>query len=131
MQPMQYFNRRFGIKDCVYVVGLLFVTIGVVTILFEILSRLQLGKWDLVSIATVMDIFGIPPVRPLLGEGELQKSLEPVVNAVFDAPFSITSFLIGSVLAILADHSICADLRKIDRRYPPSLPYEFGAGESE
>jgi hypothetical protein len=82
---MKYFYRRFGIKDCVYVVGLLFVTIGAVTILFEVLSRLQSGEWSLVSIATVMDTFGVPRVGPLFGEGELQKNLESVTNAVFDA----------------------------------------------
>ena len=57
---------------------------GSITMFFELMSRLQSGEWDLVSIATVMDTFGVPRVHPLLGDGELQKSLESV-SAFFQA----------------------------------------------
>jgi hypothetical protein len=129
---MPYSDLRFGIKDCFCVVGLMLVVIGLITLLFEFLSWLQFGAWSLVSIATVMDHFGVLPVHTIHGEGELERNLDSVMHVAFDAPFSITMFLIGSVIAIVADHYIYVRLQTIDRRRAPSLRDEFDeAGHSE
>jgi hypothetical protein len=103
---MRSADLRFGMKDCFGVVGLILVVVGLITFLFECLSWLQVGVWNLVSIATVMDHFGVLPVHTIHGEGELERNLDSVMHVALDAPLSITMFLIGSVIAIVADHYI-------------------------
>jgi hypothetical protein len=114
-------DLRFGMKDCFGVVGLMLVVVGLIVFLFECLSWLQVGTWNLVSIATVMDYFGVLPVHPIHGGGELQRNFDSVMQVALDAPFSITMFLIGGVIAIVADHYMHAHLQTFDRRYAPSL----------
>jgi|HubBroStandDraft_2_1064218.scaffolds.fasta_scaffold535721_1 hypothetical protein len=97
------------------------VVVGLIVFLFECLSRLQIGTWNLVSIATVLDYLGVLPVHPMHGDGELQINLDSVLYAVLDAPFSIAIFLIGGVIAMVADHYEHAGFQTIDRRYAPSL----------
>jgi hypothetical protein len=107
--------------------------VGLITFLFECLSWLQVGVWNLVSIATVMDTFGVLPVHTIHGESELERTLDSVMHLALDAPFSITMFLIGSVIAIVADHYIYVGLQTIDRSRTPPLRDEFDdeAGHSE
>ena len=129
---MRSADLRFGMKDCFGVVGLILVVVGLITFLFECLSWLQVGVWNLVSIATVMDHFGVFPVHTIHGESELERNLDFVMHVALDAPLSITMFLIGSVMAIVADHYIWVRLQTIDRRRAPSLRDEFDeAGHSE
>ena len=129
---MSYSDLRFGIKDCFCVVGLMLVVIGLITLLFEFLSWLQFGAWSLVSIATVMDHFGVLPVHSTQGADALPETVDSAIQIVLELPVSITMILIGSVIAIVADHCIYADLQTIDRRYAPSLRDGFDeAGRSE
>jgi hypothetical protein len=129
---MRSADLRFGMKDCFGVVGLMLVVVGLITFLFECLSWLQVGVWNLVSIATVMDHFGVLPVHAIHGEGELERNLESVMHVALDAPFSITMFLIGSLIAIVADHYMYVRIQTIDRRRAPLLRDGFDdAGHSE
>jgi hypothetical protein len=84
-----------------------------VALFFECLSWSEFGAWSLISIATVMDHLGVLSVRGIYGEGELQRDLHSVLQIALDLPFSITTILVGILIAIVADHRIYANLETI------------------
>jgi hypothetical protein len=121
-------DLRFGIKDCFLVVGLMLFVVGLIALLFEFLAWLQSGVWNSLSAGTVMNYFGVLPVHSTKDADALQQMLDSATQIVSDLPVGITMFLIGSVIAMVADHYIYASLQTIDRRYAPSLRGEFDEG---
>ena len=113
-------DLRFGIKDCFCVVGLMLVIIGLIVLVFELLSWLQSGVWSSLSTAAVMDYFGVLPPHSTENSDMLQYRLVSAMQTALDLSVSVAIILIGSVIAMVADRYIYADLQTIDRRYGPS-----------
>lgn len=117
-------DLRFGIRDCLCVAGLMLVVLALIALLFEFLSRLQLGMWSLTSIATVLDHFHVLPVLSTEGVDGLPKSLKLAMQIVLNFPVSITMFFIGSVIAIIYDHCVYVNHQAIDRAYTISFGFD-------